>query len=263
MPWDVGRRRSSFEPSFQRAVRSSAWLYRLAMTVTSPCKHPRDSIAYMWLTPRVSGVNNILCINMRARHVCLQHATSRQPSPLMRYQTSQVIELVGITKETLRHWKKVLQPIFGRDGRGASYSFEEVVALAVIAQARSGLSVPISRFASVAQRLFKDIAEQVDRNDDEVVLCITSGDVGLHSIRALPSDTTLAMVRLQPVVRLVRRTATDQAPELDPQLMLDFSTIELANHEGSSKSKPQSVRSGKQVRSPKSKPRRNANKRRR
>ena len=39
----------------------------------------------------------------------------------MRLETAQVLELLGLTKETLRHWKKVLAPLNGRDGRSDGY----------------------------------------------------------------------------------------------------------------------------------------------
>lgn len=138
----------------------------------------------------------------------------------MRYQTAQILELLGITKEALRHWKRVLGPITGRDGRSEGYDFEEVVALAVIAEANRELSVPISRFASVAHRLFEDIGHHVVSGRADVVVCISRGDVALHPIDGLPTEPTLAIVRLEPVVRRLRARLFSAEP--DAQLALDL-----------------------------------------
>lgn len=139
----------------------------------------------------------------------------------MRLETAQVLDLLGLTKETLRHWKKVLAPLSGRDGRSNGYTFDEVVALALIASATTNLQVPISRFSQVAYRLFQDVADHVDDTDTTTVLCITQGDVALYPIDKLPGDACLAFVRLAPTIRRLHQRLTPE-PRVDPQLSLDF-----------------------------------------
>ncbi|MEQ1613260.1 MAG: hypothetical protein ABL904_10945 [Hyphomicrobiaceae bacterium] len=143
----------------------------------------------------------------------------------MRLETAQVLELLGLTKETLRHWKKVISPLAGRDGRSAGYTFDEVTALALIASAVRDLQVPISRFSPVAHRLFQGIADHVEDANTTTVLCITHGDVALYPIDKLPGDACLALVRLAPVVRRLRLSLTPE-PRSDPQLSLDFTSAD-------------------------------------
>lgn len=140
----------------------------------------------------------------------------------MRLETAQVLALLGLTKETLRHWKKVLAPLAGRDGRSDGYSFDELIALALIARAVRDLQVPISRLAPVADRLFREVAAHVEALHTTTVLCISEGDVALCPIERLPSDSCLALVRLAPIVQDLRqRLAPDT--RLDPQLSFDLS----------------------------------------
>jgi hypothetical protein len=139
----------------------------------------------------------------------------------MRLETAQVLELLGISKETLRHWKKVLPPLEGRDGRSAGYTFDEVIALALMAAAVRELQVPISRFSPVAHRIFQDVCAHVEDAQTTTVLCVTLGDVALYPIDKLPTDATLMLVRLAPTIRKLRQKL---APETlsDSQMSLDF-----------------------------------------
>lgn len=144
----------------------------------------------------------------------------------MRLETAQVLALLGLTKETLRHWKKVLAPLAGRDGRSDGYTFDELIALALIARAVRDLQVPISRLAPVAHRLFREVAAHVDAAHT-TVLCISEGDVALCPIDRLPGDSCLALVRLAPIIRDLRhRLAPETRP--DPQLSFDL-MVEPAN----------------------------------
>ena len=139
----------------------------------------------------------------------------------MRLETAQVLELLGLSKETLRHWKKVLPPVEGRDGRSAGYTFNEVIALALIASAVRDLQVPISRFSPVAYRIFQEIGSHVEDANTTTVLCVTLGDVALYPIDMLPSDPTLMLVRLAPTIRRLRQRLAPE-PASDRQLSLDL-----------------------------------------
>lgn len=124
----------------------------------------------------------------------------------MHFETAQVIDLVGITKEALRHWKTVLPPISGRDGRSGGYTFAEVLALALIAEAHRELDVPVSRFRDVAHRFFAEVfpvASHAKAND--VVVSITRGDIGVHSLVDLPPASAMALLRIDPILQRLRK----------------------------------------------------------
>ncbi|MBH5385056.1 hypothetical protein [Bradyrhizobium diversitatis] len=120
----------------------------------------------------------------------------------MRFFTSQVLSGVNISTETLRHWKRTLPPIRARDGRSEGYTFRELAAMAVIARAVHDLSVPISRFTTFARELFDGIDPL--RMTDDYVLCITQTEMRLTNITDMPDSTSLAMVRIAPVIAELR-----------------------------------------------------------
>jgi DNA-binding transcriptional MerR regulator len=138
----------------------------------------------------------------------------------MRYDTSQVLALTGITKETLRHWKRVLPPLFGRDGRSEGYTFQEVLALAIIARAVQDLSVPISRFTAIAERLFTEVAAQIQPSGRSLVLCITRNEMAFAAHGELPNAETIAIVRVEPIANKLGREVSEELMETEAQLDL-------------------------------------------
>jgi DNA-binding transcriptional MerR regulator len=140
----------------------------------------------------------------------------------MRYDTSQVLILTGITKETLRHWKRVLPPIYGRDGRSEGYTFQEVLALSIIARAVQDLAVPISQFTSTAGRLFAETAAQIGPTGKPLVLCITGNQMTFTTHDELPNAETMAIVRVGPILDKLRRAVAEDPAETEAQLDLPF-----------------------------------------
>ena len=145
----------------------------------------------------------------------------------MRYDTCQVLTLAGITKETLRHWKRVLPPIYGRDGRSDGYTFQEVVALAIIARVVQDLAVPISRFTSTAERLFGDIAAQIHPSGKTLVLCITRDDMVFTAHDQLPNVETMAIVRVEPIANKLRWAVSEEPIDTEAQLDLPFDNARI------------------------------------
>jgi hypothetical protein len=142
----------------------------------------------------------------------------------MRLETAQVIDLLGISKEALRHWKTVLAPIAGRDGRSGGYGFSEVLALALIAEANRELDVPVSRFKDVAHRFFTEMIEVASlAQARDIVVCITRGDLGVHSLSELPPASALAVVRVDPILQRLRKRLSGgmREPE-ERQMTLDL-----------------------------------------
>lgn len=145
----------------------------------------------------------------------------------MRFDTSQVLALAGITKETLRHWKRVLPPIYGRDGRSDGYTFQEVLALSIIARAVQDLAVPISRFTPTAEGLFAEIAAQIQPTGKPLVLCITRSDMIFTAPDQLPNVETIAIVRVEPIANKLRRAVSEEPIETEAQLDLPFESAQI------------------------------------
>jgi hypothetical protein len=151
----------------------------------------------------------------------------------MRFDTAQALKLAGITKETLRHWKRVLPPIYGRDGRSEGYAFHEVVALAVLARAVGELQVPISRFTSKAVQLFSELNAQIQLNDESLILCITRQDIVLVVFDRLPEgEAAMAIVRVAPVLQEIRRAIGAAPLPINAQLDLPFDDAKIVGLRG-------------------------------
>jgi hypothetical protein len=169
----------------------------------------------MWLTPFTIGLNPIFAL-------WAYFGPQNYWSPSMRFDTAQVLKLVGITSETLRHWKRALPPIYGRDGRSDGYTFQEAAALAVIARAVHDLAVPISRFTPIAEHLFSKVAALAHERGDEVILCITGSDVLFVAPDNLPDADTMAIVRINSILTTLKRSVSSDPQPAEVQLDLPF-----------------------------------------
>ena len=141
---------------------------------------------------------------------------------ITRFDTTQTLHLARLSKETLRYWKSVLSPIRGRDGRSLGYTFQEIAALAIISRAVNELAVPISRFASKADRLFSDIGTYAQSSLKPLVLCITEEDIVLVSPYELPDAETMALVRIDHVLHTLCAAIGTEYGSGEAQLDLPF-----------------------------------------
>lgn len=131
----------------------------------------------------------------------------------MRFNTGQVQELAGIRREQLRHWRKVLPPLVGRDGRADLYEFAEVLALAVIAVLVDRMGVSVSRLSECATDIFALLAEQKDFSALPRLLHVTQA--GELAVDIEPDCEAFVSVRIGCVFAEVRgRLAPEQRRQL-------------------------------------------------
>ena len=133
----------------------------------------------------------------------------------MRFNTGQVQELAGIRREQLRHWRKVLPPLAGRDGRTDVYTFGEALALAVLVALVEGLGISVSRLSACAGDVFAVFGDRDGAADLPTLLHVT--DAGDLLVDVLPECDAFASVRVAPVFAMVRERL---APEQRQQLSL-------------------------------------------
>lgn len=72
----------------------------------------------------------------------------------MHYVPSQVKEALGISEETLRHWRSVLPPLKGKKGYGPCFSLGDLLALKVVVQLHR-FGIPMRQLKPSAERLFE------------------------------------------------------------------------------------------------------------
>ena len=132
----------------------------------------------------------------------------------MRFSTKQVQELAGVRREQLRHWKKVLPPLSGRDGRADTYSFAELLALSTISILVDRLGIPVSRMVAPSSDLFALMADTDANTISTMHIYVNeSGAVGV--LADLRQDTVFAVVDVgQILARLRDRLGPDQLRQL-------------------------------------------------
>lgn len=125
----------------------------------------------------------------------------------MHFKTHQALALAGVSEEKLRHWKTQLSPLFGFDGRKTGFTLEQVVALAVVNRAVSGLKVPVATLAPQAQDLFDAVARHLRTGTGATVLFLADGHVSLGGMADLPGADTVVLIRMDLVASHVRNEA--------------------------------------------------------
>ena len=119
----------------------------------------------------------------------------------MRFTQAQVLGFTWLSKEAMRHWKIVLAPLLGRDGRSASFSLGEILALAALAEATRTLGIAISAITPFAEQFFNLVEEDLAAGRVPGPLCITGGEV--KRWRAGPTlggHTVVAVIDFGPIV---------------------------------------------------------------
>jgi DNA-binding transcriptional MerR regulator len=72
----------------------------------------------------------------------------------MRFTPSQALDLIGITAETLRYWKKSMPSLAEKRGHAPCYTRAEIVGLIVVKRLVKDFRMDVSVLAPQSQRLF-------------------------------------------------------------------------------------------------------------
>lgn len=132
----------------------------------------------------------------------------------MLFKRAQVLDLLGISQDTLRHWKKALPPISLKDGRADDYTFAELVSLAIVARATQHLRVQVSLFTELSPELFSEVASLMADERYGRVLYIDNRHVGFAEEDQIPMSEAVVLIRLEPIVThlMTKIGTTEDAP---------------------------------------------------
>ena len=72
----------------------------------------------------------------------------------MKLTPLQIREIVGISQETLRHWRRVLPPLIERNGHAPCFTAGEALALKIVRDIVETLQVRVQAFQPLADELF-------------------------------------------------------------------------------------------------------------
>jgi hypothetical protein len=121
----------------------------------------------------------------------------------MRFTQAQVRQLVGITEETFRTWRKSLKFLQGRHGHAPNFSSNDVLALAAVAWMVQTLGIKISHLEDVSGSLFTACERANVPEMDSSYLIITQYDVRVMSPRAFGEGPEEGMIVIP--IRLIKR----------------------------------------------------------
>ena len=72
----------------------------------------------------------------------------------MRLTPLQVQEIVGISRDTLRHWRKVLSPLKGKNGYRPCFTLGDALALKTVQLMANNFGISVKAISNVAPELF-------------------------------------------------------------------------------------------------------------
>lgn len=139
----------------------------------------------------------------------------------MRYTPAQLKEALGISEETLRHWRRSFAPLQGKRGYAPCFTPGDLLALKVVTQLHS-LGIGVGQLKSVAVDLFEACSQGVWSNVENKVLVfdgramelVPTGEDGRWAQQARIA------VPLKPLVQqLQQRLSGDEGRSAQPEIV--------------------------------------------
>lgn len=165
----------------------------------------------------------------------------------MRYTQAQIRDVLGVTVETIRHWRKVLHPLKERAGRAATFTFGDLLALGVVHRLTVGLDLAVSSLQPAARSLFTICNDGDWARPDARFLIVTrrpdASGAGFEApIISLADDATLgpalselavaAVIPLGPIVERLRAHLLMEPGQHVDQQSLPFPPLGLKSLAG-------------------------------
>jgi DNA-binding transcriptional MerR regulator len=141
----------------------------------------------------------------------------------------QVRELLDLSEETLRHWKRVLAPLRGRNGYRPCFTQGDVAALAIVKSLVDDVGLRISALIDLADRLFEvcNGSNWLSIERSKLILRVATGDVQLStSSKTLHPEGTFVVVDCAPLIASLRHNVIGtHLPEEQQQLRFPPSIV--------------------------------------
>ena len=121
----------------------------------------------------------------------------------MQYTPSQLRQSAGLSKETFRHWRRVVPALSGGRGHAPAFSAGDVLASAVLRRLTECCGVRIGNLTDVAKQVF-DICNHTawDVLSDSVLVLDLSEHICVAVAKSdrIPIDTAVVVCPLGPLV---------------------------------------------------------------
>jgi hypothetical protein len=148
----------------------------------------------------------------------------------MRYTPSQVRQAVGITQETLRHWRKSLASLSGLKGHAPAFRPSQLLGLAVVRSLIEDAGIGVRHLVAVEQEIFSICHASTWQHLARGCLVMTPklAEVRFALEAAVGHETELAIVvPLKPIVDRLREALLEVSPD-DMQQSLAFPPLDLS-----------------------------------
>jgi hypothetical protein len=142
----------------------------------------------------------------------------------MNLTLGQVQGALGLSRDTYRHWKTVLQPLALRKGHRACFSHGDLLALAIVKSLTDKIGVPVSNLDSVARTLFEQCGQQPWARFERLAAVVFPEDWNLSFApegQIPPMTRTAIIVPCGPIISLLRGALMLEQPE-EAQAALRF-----------------------------------------
>lgn len=122
-------------------------------------------------------------------HLCIPGLTRCQQqankyNAFMRFTPSQALDLIGITAETLRYWKKSMPSLTGKRGHAPCYTRAEIIGLIVIRRLVRDFRMDVSALAMQSETLFSLCSAQWALPSHRLLRVTCDGRVTVHETMA-------------------------------------------------------------------------------
>ena len=125
----------------------------------------------------------------------------------MQYTVRQMQQIVGLSKETYRHWRKVLQPVAERGGRAPCFTVGDLVAACILHRLTRVGGVRVGHLSDLAVALFElcNSTPWTALESSALTIDLDRRQCRIEPDSAQRSELTL-VCRLPPILQALRDT---------------------------------------------------------
>lgn len=158
----------------------------------------------------------------------------------MRYTPSQVRHVVGITQETLRHWRRTLPSVRGLKGHAPVFRPGQLLGLAVVKVLVEDLGLTVGALGAAERDIF-DICNSPQWGRlarGHLLIRPIEGQVTfMGAVSNIDLDRPAILLPLEPIVTAVRLALLEAAPE-EFQQYLAFPPVDVGEGRAARNGRP-------------------------
>ena len=133
----------------------------------------------------------------------------------MKFTPGQLRTAIGLSKETFRHWKRILPAYAGDNGKGPRFSPGDVIASSVLRHVTEDCGIRIGHLANVSTMIFSICNENswVVLQDRILVLDASRNTCALfENTSRIPTDSTVVVCPVGPIIQALQDALMQSHP---------------------------------------------------